>query len=120
MRKNLLLLLILAGLALGACTTPRQAESPAIQSPEETASVEPEEVEAPTAPPAPPTEEKATAAPSAVDSPVSGEPMACTVTGGIIQPNPTITAMFPAVGENDWVIGKSDAAVTFVEYGDFQ
>jgi hypothetical protein len=40
--------------------------------------------------------------------------------GKLIEPDPTVETLFPAVNEEDWVMGKNDAAATIVEYGDFQ
>jgi len=62
-----------------------------------------------------------TSTPSEASEAASGEPMnGCRVTGSQLQPNPTLVALFPAVSEEDWVIGPSDARVTILEYSDFQ
>jgi len=50
-----------------------------------------------------------------------GPPMeGCTVTSTIPQADPTVQALIPAVDENDNVLGNKEAAVTFIEYSDYQ
>ena len=50
-----------------------------------------------------------------------GPPMeGCQVINSVPQPDPTIQALIPAVTENDNVLGKNEAKVTFIEYSDFQ
>jgi hypothetical protein len=50
-----------------------------------------------------------------------GPPMeGCQVVNTIPQPDPTIQALIPAVTENDNVLGKNEAKVTFIEYSDYQ
>jgi hypothetical protein len=50
-----------------------------------------------------------------------GPPMeGCQVVDSIPQPDPTIQALIPAVDENDHVLGKNEAKVTFIEYSDYQ
>lgn len=48
----------------------------------------------------------------------------CTAAAGIFPtPNPTQAAalsLFPPASESDWSMGRADAAVTFIEYSDFQ
>jgi hypothetical protein len=66
---------------------------------------------------------EASSAPSSpTDEPVIfGEPMAgCTVVSLIPEANPTEVSLFPSIGDSDWVKGPESAAVTIVEYGDFQ
>jgi cyclophilin family peptidyl-prolyl cis-trans isomerase/protein-disulfide isomerase len=51
----------------------------------------------------------------------SGPPMeGCTVQGLLPEPDPTLVNLIPAVQKDDHVIGKDTAAVTFIEYSDFQ
>jgi len=119
MRKTLFLFTFFAVLLLGACTTPRQTqtqENPQIslQATAPMNTEKPSEVLATAAP-------TATLEPAPTDFQTSAEPMpGCTVAGKMIEPNPTVTALFPAVSESDWVLGPNDAAATFIEYGDFQ
>lgn len=44
----------------------------------------------------------------------------CTVISPRPTPGPTERSVFPPVGADDWVSGPEGAAVTFVEYSDFQ
>jgi hypothetical protein len=46
--------------------------------------------------------------------------MECNVVSTDPTPDPTLAAIFPPVGEKDWVKGPADAAVTIVNYMDFQ
>lgn len=59
----------------------------------------------------PPTEEVAS-----TDSPPPG----CTVISPKPTPGPTQQSLFPPAGEEDWITGPNDAAITIIEYGDFQ
>ena len=44
----------------------------------------------------------------------------CTVQTNQPTSNPTVESLLPALSEEDWSIGPSDALVTILEYGDFQ
>ena len=44
----------------------------------------------------------------------------CTVVSRQPTPGPTEQSLIPPVSDTDWVQGPEDAAVTFIEYGDFQ
>jgi cyclophilin family peptidyl-prolyl cis-trans isomerase/protein-disulfide isomerase len=61
---------------------------------------------APTNPPAAPVEAAA--------------PPSCTAISPQPTPGPTEQSLFPLVSETDWVKGPADAAVTIIEYSDFQ
>jgi hypothetical protein len=52
--------------------------------------------------------------------PASGETIQCTVVSQMPTPGPTEQSIFPPVSGSDWVMGPDTAAVTFIEYGDFQ
>ena len=108
MKSKILILVVLAALLLSACQ-PAQTSTPSEAT--EAASAEaPQAADVTAEPP------KATLPLAA-----SGEPMnGCRVTGSQLQPNPTLEALFPAVSEEDWVIGPSDARVTILEFSDFQ
>ena len=69
-----------------------------------------------------PTEEKASSQPTATEADISTDspPPGCTVVSPITGPEPTAESPFPPVSDDDWVVGPEDAAVTFIEYGDFQ
>jgi cyclophilin family peptidyl-prolyl cis-trans isomerase/protein-disulfide isomerase len=44
----------------------------------------------------------------------------CTVKTSLTKANPTVESLLPAVTQEDWVKGPSDASVTIIEYCDFQ
>jgi hypothetical protein len=50
---------------------------------------------------------------------VAAEP-GCTVASANPTPNPTMQALFPPATEADWTRGPLTAAVTIMEYSDFQ
>lgn len=62
----------------------------------------------------------ATAAPTRVIPNIAGPEPSCTVSSPQPTPGPTEQALFPLVGEGDWVIGPETASLTIMEYGDFQ
>lgn len=47
-------------------------------------------------------------------------PSGCTVVTRQFAPEPTLSSVFPPVDQTDWSIGPETAALTIVEYGDFQ
>jgi hypothetical protein len=51
---------------------------------------------------------------------VSTGPAACQAFDLIPTADPTVTAMFPPITAEDWSTGLDTAAVTFLEYSDFQ
>jgi cyclophilin family peptidyl-prolyl cis-trans isomerase/protein-disulfide isomerase len=57
--------------------------------------------------------------PTQVEFTASG-PASCTVVSTIPDPDPAVAALFSPITEDDWVIGPPDAAVTIIEYSDFQ
>jgi len=47
-------------------------------------------------------------------------PAGCTVISPRPTPGPTQDSLFPPVSDADWTVGPQTAAVTFIEYSDFQ
>ncbi len=117
MKKIVLPLLIFLTLLLTACQT---------GAPAGTAEPAPADALAPTVTD---TALAPTITPPAISTPagtdfipeISGQPMdGCTVQTLIRDPNATETSLFRPVTDTDWVTGPEDAAVTIIEYGDFQ
>lgn len=77
----------------------------------------PESTVTPVSSEAPPEPETATASP---DPSVQTVMEGCTLQTLLAPPNATEVSRFPAPGPDDWQIGPEAAAVTIVEYGDFQ
>jgi hypothetical protein len=121
-KKTVVIFMLLLGILLAGC----QAASPAGV---ETAA-EPSATVIPTQTP----QEKAVEEPTATEARVTKEvaspseevvagtapPPGCTVVSRIPTPGPTERSIFPAVSDEDWTQGPSDAYVTILEYGDFQ
>ena len=122
LNKRFILLLMVSLFLLAACSGEEQiqtseAEQPAVES--QPTAAEPTEVEPTKVLPTEvePTEALAEEKGGAVSA--SGVQMECT----LVSDQPDVPAEFAAifgVKENDWVVGPDTAAVTFVEYGDFQ
>lgn len=53
---------------------------------------------------------------ASIDSPPPG----CTVISPKPTPGPTEQSLFPPASKDDWIAGPDDAAITIIEYGDFQ
>ena len=103
LRRARMVILLLA-LGLAACRAGQgQPGNAATPAPGASASV------APTTRPA---SQAATAGPSI--------PPGCTVVSPKPTPGSTQESLFPPVSDQDWVQGTATAAVTLVEYGDFQ
>ncbi len=109
MKKTSLTLLILI-VTLSACSSGT------------TAAIEPTAAPTATNPPIP-TDTKVAVSPTTTSEALisQGEPNSgCTVESPFPTPGPTQQSVFPAVSDEDWVYGPSDAYVTILEYGDFQ
>ena len=113
MPKRLLVFLVLTLFLLAACSGAEHAstsEAPAPETQPQPEEVKPTEVE--------PTETAATEA-GGSDAAPAGMQMECT----LVSDQPDAPAEFVAifgVTEDDWVKGPETAAVTIVEYSDFQ
>ena len=46
--------------------------------------------------------------------------MQCRVVSFIPTPEPDVTSKFPPPGADDWTLGKESAALTIIEYSDYQ
>ena len=104
-------------LLLAACggqavpvSTPLVAATQAVQAPTATL----------TLPVVQPAEAPTAAATSDAFEQLPPVPSGCTVVTRQFSPEPTEQSLFPAVSDADWVIGDPSAAVTLVEYADFQ
>jgi hypothetical protein len=111
MRKLWIAMSLLIVLVLGACAAATPEPLP--------------ETEATQAVPATPT----TAATPVVMEPVitptgvdfaASAPASCTVVSTMPEPDAAQADLFPPVTDDDWSFGPSDAAVTILEYSDFQ
>jgi len=115
MRKSLLVTLLMIALMTSAC---QGAESIAVEAPTETESIVSAEIL--------PTETEPVDVEPVVDEPtptaiktLTGPTSECTLVSSLPEPSPEYADIF-AVKDNDWTIGPKDAAVTIIEYGDFQ
>ncbi len=70
------------------------------------------------APKATPTTNVPTAAPSPTPAPTGASTTTCQAVSPFFASLPSINV--PAVSDADWVRGPADAAVTLIEYSDFQ
>lgn len=61
-----------------------------------------------------------TAAPAEETGDTPPIPSGCTAAVRQFTPNPDEVSLFPAVSAEDWAQGLDTAAVTIIEYGDFQ
>ncbi|MBN1148704.1 MAG: hypothetical protein JXA78_15700 [Anaerolineales bacterium] len=54
------------------------------------------------------------------NSETASKQLGCTAKSRSSAPDPTLEALLPPPGEDDWVEGPGDAYVTIIEYGDYQ
>lgn len=94
MRKLWYLFLLMAAVLLSACGSTGNGNAP-------TSTQQPQAV-------VPPTEDP------------NAPKMECTVISIMPTPGPTQVSIFPPPGEGDWVRGEENAALTIIEYSDFQ
>jgi cyclophilin family peptidyl-prolyl cis-trans isomerase/protein-disulfide isomerase len=108
--------------ACGGTQTPASVPTSAVEEFSATPQTEAEPAAEPTATPAVQESVETGSGPTVPFEPVAGDtPMeGCTVSTLLPAPDPAVTSRFPAVSETDWVRGPSGAAVTIVEYSDFQ
>ena len=110
MLKKIVVLLLLLAVFLAACTG-SATELPAGESPEERV-----ETEAPAGEPSPPAETSPTE--DAAGQATEMAEATCTVVSRSQAEDQE--SLVPPVDDEDWTLGSDDAAVTFIEYGDFQ
>ena len=118
--KPLVILFLMAMLLLAACSSAAQAPATQAAAPKtesQPAEAQPTEVQPTQVQPAEPTE--AQAASSGGDGSAAGTQMECTLVSDQPEAPAELEAIF-GVTEDDWVVGPESAAVTFVEYSDFQ
>ncbi len=113
MIKRLIMLLLIAGLALAACTSE---------------SAPPAETQDASSPATAPANDAATAAipanttPEATPEPViqgASSPANCVAASAHPTPDATQTALFPPPSDKDWIKGPPEAYITILEYSDF-
>ena len=110
MLKKIVVLLVLLTVFLAACSG-SATELPAGESPQEQV-----ETEAPAGEPSPSPENSPTG--DAAGQATEMAEATCTVVSRSQEEDEE--SLVPAVGDDDWSQGSDDAAVTFIEYGDFQ
>jgi hypothetical protein len=122
MKKSLVILVLVASLILSACSQAQSSQLVASADLTPTTTAPETVAEDPTLPQLTATQPDLAAAPALTTTPVPlGDPMpGCSVISFNPTPEPTLQALFPPPGEDDWTLGSEKAAVTIVEYGDFQ
>ena len=120
MKKRLVMLVLVFMLALAACAPAASTSLPADAGQSPTATGAPAtsaDVVQATA-----TQAAESVNPAVPNTPVPlGDPMpGCSTISFNPTPEPTLQVLFPAPGPEDWKQGLDTAAVTIVEYGDFQ
>lgn len=125
MKKQVSILLVLLVTLLVACQGAEQAGLEAGTAPVEAESVPLETAGAPatqtaeTAPTEVIEEEAAGVSGEAPQTSSTGFVSECTLVSSLSEPPQEYAELF-AVTEDDWVKGPEDAAITLIEYGDFQ
>ena len=120
--KPLVVLLLMTMLLLAACSSAAQspsAEAPATQVEAFEAEAQPTEAQPSEAQPAQVELTETSAAKSGGDVSAVGTQMECTLVSDQPEVPAELEAIF-GVTEDDWAVGPDSAAVTFVEYSDFQ
>ena len=116
-KKPLVILFFLTMLLLAACSS--AAEAPETQAAAPETEAQPTEVQPTEAQPAEAEPTKTEAAKSGGQVSAAGTQMECTLVSDQPEVPAELEAIF-GVTEDDWVVGPDSAAVTFVEYSDFQ
>jgi len=114
MFKRIIALLVILSVFLVACSsavteTPGEPSAEIVETPPVTEASSTEN-------PAPP---QASATPGEQQATEQAD-ATCTVVSRAPTPGPTEQSLVPPLSDEDWVHGPDDAAVTIIEYGDFQ
>ena len=120
--KPLVILFLMTMLLLAACSSAAQspaAEAPATQADAPETETQATEVQPTEAQPAEIEPTETEAAKSGGDGSAAGTQMECTLVSDQPEVPAELEAIF-GVTADDWVVGSDSAAVTFVEYSDFQ
>jgi len=120
--KPLVILFLMTMLLLSACSTGAQstlAEAPTTQAAAPETESQPTEVQPTEALPTEVEPTETAVAKSGGQVSAAGSQMECTLVSDQPDVPAELVAIF-GVTEDDWVIGPDSAAVTFVEYSDFQ
>jgi hypothetical protein len=129
MPKRIMFLLMLLALALAACqgagTVAEPTETVALAETQEVSGSVEGNTATPTDAQASPPTDTPLAEVEATPSEVPGEELVtasegCTVTSPRPTPSPELETLFSPDPDEDWIQGPQDAAVTFLEYGDYQ
>ena len=70
--------------------------------------------------PAPTATSTEPAAPTQTQKKASAVEMQCRVVSSVPTPEPSELSKFPPPGADDWTLGKESAAMTVIEYSDYQ
>ena len=115
--KPLVIVFLMTMLLLSACSS--ATEAPATQATAPETESQPTEVQPTEAQPAEAEPTKTEEAKSGGQVSAAGTQMECTLVSDQPEVPAELEAIF-GVTEDDWVVGPDSAAVTFVEYSDFQ
>jgi hypothetical protein len=120
--KPLVLVFLMTMLLLAACRSASEAPATQAAEPEtetQSTEVQPTEAQPTEAQPAQVDPTETAAAKSGGDGSATGTQMECTLVSDQPEVPAELEAIF-GVTDDDWVVGPESAAVTFVEYSDFQ
>lgn len=120
MLKRTIIALLGLTLLLSACSTSQITPVDTAELPAAPPSATAEIAAAPEVVDLQPSPTAEAANPTAAEDDLPPVPSGCTVVTRQFAPEPTLSSIFPPVDPTDWSIGPETAALTIVEYGDFQ